>query len=184
MEEIENILVCSKCVKEKQYVIPKYTIIAEKNKIEYECYKHGILNENNLFDFKISKIINYLKECKIHKNEIYCGWCNICNKVLFQICIEEEINKKHDYILYNSLITEKDKDELNKNTIINSKKYYKEIKEFYKDITKYEDDIKIFEERITSNELYYNLVFKQQILNYQILLNYKSNFDTLLTYKK
>ena len=180
MEEIQSILVCSKCVREKQYIIPGYTINTEKKEIEYKCYKHGILNENNLFDFKIGKIIKYLKECQIHKDEIYCGWCNICQKNICQICIGEELNKKHDYILYNSLLTEKDKDETMKNRIINLKKYSKEIKEYYKDITKYEDDIKILEEIIRSNELYYYLVFKQKILNYQILLNYRSSFNTLL----
>ena len=71
MEEIQSILVCSKCVKEKQYTIPGYTINTEKKEIEYKCYKHGTLDENNLFDFKIGKIIKYLKECQIHKDEIY-----------------------------------------------------------------------------------------------------------------
>ena len=180
MEEIQNILVCSKCVKENQYIIPGCTINTEKNEIEYKCYKHGIINENNLFDFKITKIIKYLNVCQIHKDEVYCGWCNICERNICQICIGDELNKKHDYILYNSLITEKDKDEFMKNLIINLKLYCKEIKQCYKDITNYEDDIKILEEIIRSNELYYNLVFKQKLLNYQILLNYKSSFNTLL----
>ena len=87
MEDIRGTLLCSQCKKDNQFIIPISSIDSESNQIEHKCIKHGILNENNLFDFKIGKIIKYLKECQIHKDEIYCGWCNICQKNICQICI-------------------------------------------------------------------------------------------------
>ena len=88
MEDIRSTLLCSQCKKDNQYIIPISSIKSESNEIEHKCIKHGILNENNLFHFELNeKIIVNLKECQIHKQEIFCGWCNICCKNLCQICI-------------------------------------------------------------------------------------------------
>ena len=180
MEDIRSTLLCSQCKKDNQYTIPISSIKSESNEIEHKCIKHGILNENNLFHFELDeKIIVNVKECQIHNQNTLCGWCNICGKNLCQICIGEELRKNHDYILFNSLLTENDIDEFVKNKIINLKKFYKEIKIYYVDMKKYEKEIKLLNNIIKLNEFYYNLFFKKELLNYHIILGLKNNMKAL-----
>ena len=167
-----EVLLCSQCKREGKYIIPICTRNKETNEIEFKCYKHNILYENNIFYCKLTnKLKTKLRECEIHKNEIYCAWCDKCEKNLCQICLGDEFKKKHDYILYNFLLKKDYNNENIRMKINNLKSYLKEIKIYYSNIKKYEKEIKIFENIIKYLEEIYNLFFKENIINYQTVLN-------------
>lgn len=80
--------------------MPKYSINAEKNDIEYICKNHNILSESDLYDIQLTdKIKNLLCKCHLHNDANFCAWCEECSKNICPICIGEELKKKHDYIL-------------------------------------------------------------------------------------
>ena len=180
VEELQNILLCRECYKENQYIIPNFLIDTNNNEIEYECYKHGILKEDNIFYFKAWKIKDKLNECQIHKEMKFCAWCKICNKNICHSCFPEELKNNHNYILYNSLLTENEVDKFVKNKLINLKKYYEEIKIYYKDVDKYEKKIILLHKIIQSIEYYYNLFFNKNIINYQIVFGLRNTMKILM----
>ena len=177
----KNILLCSKCVKKNIYILPKCTINIENNEVEYICQKHNILSEDDLFAIELTdKLKNSLNMCQIHNDAIFCGWCEICSKNLCHICIGEEIKKKHDFKLYDSLITKGYNKEFYDEKIKDMISYLKEIKIYYVDMKKYAKEIKLLEIIIDINKINYNLFFIHNIKNYQIILNLISNMDFLL----
>ena len=180
IEELQNILLCSKCYKENEYIIPNCLVDTDNNEIEYECHKHGILNEDNIFYFKTCRIKDELNECQIHKEIKYCAWCKICHKNICHLCFSEELKKNHNYILYNSLLNENEEEKFVKKKIIDIKNYYKEIILYYKDITKYQKEIILLKKIIKSNEYYYNLFYKKNIINYQTIFGLKNNMKILM----
>ena len=127
-----------------------------------------------------------LSECQIHKGETFCGWCEECDNNLCQVCIGEELTKKkHNFILYNSLISKDfEKDSIN-SQIIKLKDNLGKIKIYYEDVVESEKDIKYLEKQINIIEFCYYLYFEKNINNYQILLNLKLNLeDSVKSFEK
>ena len=121
-----------------------------------------------------------LNECQIHKGEIFCAWCDICDNNLCQLCIGEELTiKKHNFILYNSLLSKNFDMESIDSQIMNLKDKLNQIKIYYENVVEYEKEYKYLEKQINIIEFCYNLFFKQNIINYQILLNLKMNLENL-----
>ena len=183
----DNILLCSTCFKQQKYIIPLFINDEKENEIIYKCYKHNILNENNIYYIKLTdKLKINLKECPIHKRENFCGWCEECDYNLCQICIGEELTKKkHSFILYNSVVSKNFEKEFIISQINKLKDNLKKLKIYYEDVVECEKDIKYFEKQINIIEFCYNLFFEQKIMNYQILLNLKINLeDTSKSFEK
>ena len=177
-----NTILCSECLKEKKYIIPLYIRNKESNSIQYKCYKHNILNENNIYDCILtSKLKKKLKYCEIHE-KIFCAWCSKCEKNLCQICLGDEFKKNHDYILYNAVLNENENfvKEYIVNDIKDLKFFLKEIKKQYDNIEEYKEDLDNLENIIKCNEFSYNLFYKENIINYQTILNIANNTDDLI----
>ena len=178
--EQNMVIFCGECTKENKFEIPLCIWNKNLNEIEYKCRRHNKLNENNLFDIKITdKLKIQLKECQIHKNKIFCGWCDECNKNLCQICIGDELRKAHNYILYSSLFDENIEEEFVLKKIKMIKSLFEVIKNVYSYIDEYSYDIKSLENIIKCNEIIYNIYFKQKIVNYQTIINLKQNINDL-----
>ena len=180
-----EVILCSKCKKEGKFIIPYFIRNKTTYKIKYQCFKHNILNENDIYNMKLSnKLKNQLKNCQIH-NEVFCAWCDECEKNLCQICLGKEFKERHNYTLFNNFLIEDFKEEIFTTKIKNLKYYLKEIKLYYSDITDYEDDIKNLELLIINNENICELFFKENIINLQILKNlkiiYDDNYDKYLS---
>jgi len=175
----DKISLCSTCFKQQKYIIPSFINDEKEKELIYKCYKHNFLNENNMYCIKLTEKLKIkLSECQIHKGEIFCGWCEECDKNLCQVCIGEELTKKkHNFILYNSLVSKDfEKDSIN-SQIIKLKDNFSKIKIYYEDVVEFEKDIKFLEKQINIIEFCYNLYFEKNIINYQILLNLKSNLE-------
>ena len=177
----DNILLCSTCFNQQKYIIPLFINDEKENELIYKCYKHNILNENNIYCIKLTdKLKIKLNECPIHKRENFCGWCEECDYNLCQICIGEELTKKkHSFILYNSVVSKNFEKEFINSQIIKLKDNLKKLKIYYEDVVECEKDIKYFEKQINIIEFCYNLFFEQNIINYQILLNLKINLEDI-----
>ena len=122
-----------------------------------------------------NELKNQLKNCQIH-NEVFCAWCDECEKNICQICLGKEFKERHNYILFNNLI-EDCKEENFTIKIEYLKNFLKEIKLYYSGIIDYEDDIKNLELLIMNNENICDLYFKENIINLQILKNLKLIYD-------
>ena len=176
-EERGNVILCTQCSKEERYIIPLYIINKKSNKIGYRCYKHNKLNEDNIYDCTLTNNLKRkLNICQIHEKQ-FCAWCNKCEKNLCQICLGNEFKKNHDYILINSLLTKNDEKKIINNNIEELKMFLKEIRKYYGDIKNYKNDIINLENIIKCNEISYNLYFKEEISNYQSIINLKKNRD-------
>ena len=81
---------------------------------------------------------------------------------LCQVCIGEELaKKKHNFILYNSLISKDfEKDSIN-SQIIKLKDNLGKIKIYYEDVVESEKDIKYLEKQINIIEFCYYLYFEK-----------------------
>ena len=86
---------CKTCYQNGEYMIPLYYINKERDSIEYKYSKNHIINEKDVLRIKINEeIINLLTKCKDHDNNIFCGWCEECQKNICFLCISEEMKKK------------------------------------------------------------------------------------------
>ena len=180
-----EVILCSKCKKEGKFIIPYFIRNKSTYKIKYQCFKHNILKENDIYNMKLTnELKNQLKNCQIH-NEVFCAWCDECEKNLCQICLGKEFKERHNYTLFNNSLIEDFKEEIFTTKIKNLKYYFKEIKLYYSDIIDYEDDIKNLELLIINNENICELFFKENIINFQILKNlkiiYDDNYDKYLS---
>ena len=175
----DKIILCSTCFNNQKYIIPFFLNDEKENELIYKCYKHNILDENNIYCLALSdKLKIKLNECPNHKGEIFCGWCEECDNNLCQVCIGEELTKKkHSFILYNSIVSQNFEKELINSQIIKLKDNLSKLKIYYEDVIEYEKDIKYLEKQINIIEFCYNLFFEQNIINYQILLNLKINLE-------
>ena len=153
----------------------------------YKCYKHNILDENKIYCLALTdKLKIKLNNCPNHKGEIFCGWCEECDNNICQVCIGEELTKKkHSFIFYNSVVSKNFEKESINSQIIKLKDNLNKLKIYYEDVVEYEKDIKYLEKQINIIEFCYNLIFEQNIINYQILLNLKLNLeDSPKSFKK
>ena len=183
----DRILLCSTCFKQGKYIIPFFLNDEKENELIYKCYKHNIINENNIYCITLTdKLKIKLNECLIHKGEIFCGWCEECDNNICQVCVGEELTKKnHSFILYNSVVSKNFEKESINSQIILLKDNLRKLKIYYEDVVEYEKDIKYLEKQINIIEFCYNLFFEQNIINYQILLNLKLNLeDSPKSFKK
>ena len=183
----DKILLCCTCFKQKKYIIPFFLNDEKENGLIYKCYKHNILNENNIYCLALTdKLKIKLNECPIHKGETFCSWCEECDNNLCQVCIGEELTKKkHSFILYNSVISKNFEKEFIMSQIIKLKDNLSKLKVYYEDVVECEKDIKYLEKQINIIEFCFNLFFEQNIINYQILLNLKINLDeSIKTFEK
>ena len=101
-ENIEsNVLLCKKCYQKGEYINALYSLNKENDTIEYKCSRCHILKEDDVLGIKIDeKIKNSLSKCrKEHEENVFCGWCNECQKNICFLCIPEE-NKKNINIFY------------------------------------------------------------------------------------
>ena len=97
----DKILLCSTCFKQKKYIVPFFLNDEKENGLIYKCYKHNILNENNIYCIALTdKLKIKLTECPIHKGETFCSWCEECDNNLCQVCIGEELTKKSIVLFY------------------------------------------------------------------------------------
>ena len=183
----DKVSLCSICFKQQKYIIPSFINDEKEKELLYKCYKHNFLSENNIYCINLTdKLKIKLSECQIHKGETFCGWCEECDNNLCQVCIGEELTKKkHNFILYNSLISKDfEKDSIN-SQIIKLKDNLGKIKIYYEDVVESEKDIKYLEKQINIIEFCYYLYFEKNISNYQILLNLKLNLeDSVKSFEK
>ena len=162
--EIE-IRLCKKCHEKGVYSIPISEINKETNIIEYKCLIHPENSEEKT-DF-IKRILNKdliekLKYCGKHEEKYrYCAWCKTCKKNICYFCMLQE---KHDYELY-----------LNNYLDVRIYDIFKDL--FYARVyhnkisSQHLNDINNI---INNFELFYELV-KEDIVNFQILLNLENN---------
>lgn len=162
--EIE-IRLCKKCHEKGVYSIPISEINKETNIIEYKCLIHPENSEEKT-DF-IKRILNKdliekLKYCGKHEEKYrYCAWCKTCKKNICYFCMLQE---KHDYELY-----------LNNYLDVRIYDIFKDL--FYTRVyhnkisSQHLNDINNI---INNFELFYELV-KEDIVNFQILLNLENN---------
>ena len=177
----QSIILCSKCLKEKKYIMPRYSINMEKNDIEYICKNHDILSESDLYDIQLTdKIKNLLSKCNLHNDTNFCAWCEKCSKNICPICIGEELKKNHNYIFYDSLMTENDNYIFYKTKISFMTSFLEEIKKYYVDVKNYKKEIILLEKIIECNQNCSNLFFSFNIINYQVIINMKANMNVLL----
>ena len=162
--EIE-IRLCKKCHEKGVYSIPISEINEGTKIIEYKCLIHPE-NSDEKTDF-IKKILNKdliekLKYCGKHDEKYrYCAWCKTCKKNICYFCMLQE---KHDYELY-----------LNNYLDVRIYDIFKElfyIRVYYNEFSpQHLNDINNI---INNFELFYELV-KEDIVNFQILLNLENN---------
>jgi hypothetical protein len=97
------ILLCKKCFENGEYSIPLFKINGEnKNIIEFKCHKPHDIKINDLLKKKIDQNLKEeLGKCKEHKENVFCGWCEECDKnICFECINQRELKKKHKYILF------------------------------------------------------------------------------------
>ena len=90
------VLLCKKCYENNEYYIPLYKRNKETNIIEYKCCKSHIIKEEDILKVKFNedlKICLNNCECKEHKNNVFCGWCEDCKKNICFFCLAEELKK-------------------------------------------------------------------------------------------
>ena len=157
---MELIHLCKTCLEKNEYIVPLFEINKETNKIEYKCLlDHD--NNNNIENFVTNNydknfLIKKLKYCQKHENNRYCAWCKKCKENICYLCI---IQEKHDYELYCHYYQNVNMHILNK---IMKELFYIRI-----NLPQYLNNIILI---INNFELFYKL-FKEDIINYQILLN-------------
>ena len=76
------ILLCKKCFENGEYSIPLFKINEEnKSIIEFKCHKSHDIKINDLLKKKIDQNLKEkLSKCKEHKENLFCGWCEECDK--------------------------------------------------------------------------------------------------------
>lgn len=178
-ENIEsNVLLCKKCYQKGEYINALYLLNKENDTIEYKCSRCHILKEDDVLGIKIDeKIKNSLSKCrKDHEENVFCGWCNECQKNICFLCISEENKKKHKYILFMDLFPE----QRMKNIF---DKQVKKLKSLFKD---YNSSLPYFHSEINHLiQLFiccvptFNLFYKENIINYQTINNVNMNLNDL-----
>ena len=161
---MEFIHLCKTCIERNEYIVPLFEINKETNQIEYKCLiDHDNSNSHNVENFVTNNydtnfLIKKLKFCEKHENNRYCAWCKKCKKNICYLCI---IQEKHDYELYCHYYQNVNMHILNQI-----------LKELFYIRINLPQQLKNIISIINNFELFYKL-FKEDIINYQILLNIK-----------
>ena len=178
-ENIEsNVLLCKKCYQKGEYINALYLLNKENDTIEYKCSRCHILKEDDVLGIKIDeKIKNSLSKCrKDHEENVFCGWCNECQKNICFLCIPEENKKKHKYILFMELFPEQRMENIFDKQVKKLKSLFKEYNSsspyFHSEINHL---IQLFICCVPS----FNLFYKENIINYQTINNVNMNLNDL-----
>ena len=172
--EIE-VAFCNNCLKKGNYSIPICEINEELNEIEYKCMcepkKNNIEIIKLILNENIKKILNY---CENHSENRYIAWCNKCKKNLCFLCISQQ---KHDYILYCHYYPSSNIDIIVKDFL--KELLYIRIDYNYYNLT---NQLNKINEIINHFELFYKLLREDDIINYQILMNFVYHISNIQKY--
>ena len=187
MEEItctfENhgnlVFLCKKCYENKQYYIPLYKRNKQTNSIEYECPKSHIIKEEDILKVKLNKKLKkFLNncECQNHQDNTFCGWCEDCRQNICFFCVAEKLKKKHNYILFMTIVPSIETQIIYNNQINKLKDLYKDYNFYCPNLKK---EINILSTLIIYSDITFNLYYNEKIQNYQTINNIFLNFKEL-----
>ena len=171
-----KILLCKNCYENGEYIIPLININEENKSIEYKCYKCHNIKETDVLKIKSDeKLKNTLNKCKDHEDNVFCGWCEQCERNLCFLCISEELRKKHNYTLFMDNMPSFREEIIFNNQI----KLLKSILNNYNLYCPIHKEIHYLIQLITYCNINNNLYYKVEIINNQTIINISLNIKRL-----
>ena len=102
------VILCMKCLENNEYYIPLFEL-NEFEEIVYKCPKKHIIDKKDIcYRLLNDKLRNLLTRCQdenhfrnfIDQDNIFCAWCEKCEKNLCQVDVANDMKRGHNYILY------------------------------------------------------------------------------------